>query len=295
MEILLKLRNTNDAANSYPIDGKDFDIIQVYKLDGTLLWWIDCGPNMVDFQSNEINIAAYDWDQDGKAECVLRGADGMVIHMADGTTKTIGDASVNTRGDLVRSSAMTFTHTGAEYLIYMNGETGKPYYVGEYPLKRLEAGETNLEKAWGDGYGHRSSKNFFGAPYLDGRHPSIFLARGIYTRHKMVAFDVDPKTHQLTERWRWVNNTPGSPWYGQGYHNYTIADVDWDGRDEIVFGSMAIDDNGHGLSTTGLGHGDAHHVGDFNPYVHGQEVAACNEDLPSNNYRDATTSKLYCR
>lgn len=43
---------------------------------------------------------------------------------------------------------MTFTHTGAEYLIYMNGETGNPYYVGEYPLKRLEAGETNLEKAW---------------------------------------------------------------------------------------------------------------------------------------------------
>lgn len=111
----------------------------------------------------------------------------------------------------------------------------------------------------------------------------------------MVAFDVNPKTHQLTERWRWVNNTPGSPWYGQGYHNYTIADVDWDGRDEIVFGSMVIDDNGHGLSTTGLGHGDAHHVGDFNPYVHGQEVAACNEDLPSNNYRDATTSKIYYR
>lgn len=295
MEILLKLRNTKDAANSYPVEGKDFDIIQIYKQNGKLLWWIDCGPNMVDFQSNEINIAAYDWDQDGKAECVLRGADGMVIHMADGTTKTIGDASVNTRGDLVRSSAMTFTHTGAEYLLYLNGETGKPYSFSEYPLKRLESGETNLKKAWGDEYGHRSSKNFFGAPYLDGRKPSIFLARGIYTRHKMIAYDVDPATHELKERWRWVNNTPGSPWYGQGYHNYTIADVDWDGRDEIVFGSMVIDDNGHGLSTTGLGHGDAHHVGDFNPYVHGQEIAACNEDLPSNNYRDATTSKIYYR
>ena len=295
MEILLKLRNTKDAANSYPVDGKDFDIIQAYKQDGTLLWWIDCGPNMVDFQSNEINIAAYDWDQDGKAECVLRGADGMVIHMADNTTQVIGDASVNTRGDLVRSSAMTFTHTGAEYLIYMNGQTGKPYSVREYPLKRLEAGETNLDKAWGDGYGHRSSKHFFGAPYLDGRKPSIFLARGIYTRHKMIAYDVNPTTHELTERWRWTNNTPGSPWYGQGYHNYTIADVDADGRDEIVFGSMVIDDNGHGLSTTGLGHGDSHHVGDFNPYSHGSEIAACNEDRPSNNYRDATTSKIYYR
>ena len=162
-------------------------------------------------------------------------------------------------------------------------------------MKRLEDGETDLEKAWGDGYGHRSNKHFFGAPYLDGRKPSIFLARGIYTRHKMIAYDVDPATHKLVERWRWINNQPGSPWYGQGYHNYSIADVDWDGRDEIVFGSMVIDDNGRGLSTSGLGHGDSHHVGDFNPYVYGQEIVACNEDRPSNNYRDATTSKLYYR
>lgn len=136
---------------------------------------------------------------------------------------------------------------------------------------------------------------FLRAPYLDGKKPSIFLARGIYTRHKMIALDVDPATHKLTERWRWTCNTPGSPWYGQGYHNYSIADVDWDGRDEIVFGSMVIDDNGHGLSTTGLGHGDSQHVGDFNPYKHGQEVVACNEDAPNNNYRDATTSQIYYR
>ncbi len=294
MEILLKLVNTDDSGKGYPTDGTDFDIIQVYKQDGTLLWWIDCGRNMVDFQSNEINIAAYDWDGDGKAECVLRGADGMVIHMADGTTQVIGDASVNTRGDLLHGSGNTFTHTGAEYLLYLNGETGKPYYVGEYPLKRLEAGETDLNAAWGDGYGHRSSKHFFGAPYLDGKKPSIFLGRGIYTRHKMIAYDVDPATHQLVERWRWFNNTPGA-WYGQGYHNYTIADVDWDGRDEIVWGSMVIDDNGKGLSTSGLGHGDAHHVGSFNPYIHGQQVAACNEDQPANNFRDATTSKIFYR
>ena len=162
-------------------------------------------------------------------------------------------------------------------------------------MKRLEDGETDLNKAWGDGYGHRSSKYFFGAPYLDGKHPSIFLGRGIYTRHKFIAYDVDPKTHALNVRWKWTNNQAGSPWYGQGYHNYTIADVDWDGRDEIVWGSMVIDDNGKGLSTTGLGHGDAQHVGNFNPYHHGQEIAACNEDRPSNNYRDATTSKIFYR
>ena len=106
---------------------------------------------------------------------------------------------------------------------------------------------------------------------------------------------MDPKTHDLKVRWKWTNNQPGSPWYGEGYHNYIVADVDWDGRDEIVWGSMVIDDNGKGLSTTGLGHGDAQHIGDFNPYIHGQEMFACNEDNPSNNYRDATTSKIYYR
>lgn len=296
MEILLKLRNNNFHGNGYPMNSTDFDIIQVYKLDGTLMWWIDCGRNMVDFQSNEINIAAYDWDLDGKAECVMRAADGTTIHMADGTKYVVGDPNVNTLKDVQGSGgAEKFTHSGAEYLLYLNGETGKPYQDITYPLARLEPGETDLNKAWGDGYGHRSSKHFFGAPYLDGRKPSIFLARGIYTRHKMIAYDVDAATHKLVERWRWNCNQPGSPWYGNGYHNYCIGDVDWDGRDEIVFGSMVIDDNGRGLSTTGLGHGDSQHLGDFNPYIYGQEFVACNEDNPNNNYRDATTSKIYYR
>lgn len=294
MEILIKQINLADQNAKFPTTSIDWDRIEVYKLDGTLLWWIEMGPNMTDFQHNETNIAAYDWDGDGKAECILRAADGTVIHMADGTTQMIGDGTKNYRRPY-GSGAEYFVYEGDEFLLYLNGETGKPYQVMEYPLKRLEAGETSLNAAWGDGYGHRSSKHFFGAPYLDGRKPSIFLARGIYTRHKMVAFDVNPATHELTERWRWVNNTAGSPWYGQGYHNYSIADVDWDGRDEIVFGSMVIDDNGNGLSTSGLGHGDAHHVGDFDPYSHGQEVFACNEDNPNNNFRDATTSKIYYR
>lgn len=268
----------------------DFARLEVQKLDGTLLWWIDCGPNMWDFQQNEINIMAYDWDGDGKAECVARLQDGSVIHMADGTTYTVGDAKKDYRGGVYN-----FLSKGDEFLVYLNGQTGKPYVVQEFPLKRFESGESDLNAAWGDGYGHRSMKFFYGAPYLDGRKPSIFLARGIYTRHKMIALDVDPATHQLSVRWRWNNNTPGSPWYGQGYHNFVIADVDLDGRDEIVFGSMVIDDNGHGLSTTGLGHGDAQHVGQFDPYRKGLQMYACNEDRPANNYRDATTSKIFYR
>lgn len=302
LEILMKFDNQSEIEQSYPkngpningVDTKEYSLFECLKLDGTRLWWINCGPNMGDFQNNEQNIVAYDWDQDGKAEAIMRAADGTTIHAADGNVYVIGDATKNYRA-ATGGGTNWFMHDGAEYLVYMNGETGVPYQIMEYPLKRLEDGETNLEKAWGDGYGHRSTKHFFGAPYLDGRNPSIFLARGIYTRHKMIALDVNPTTHELTERWRWNCNDASSPWYGNGYHNYAIADVDWDGRDEICFGSMVIDDNGKGLSTTGYGHGDAQHHGDFNPYIHGQEIFACLEDSPywGDNYRDGTTAKIY--
>ena len=309
VEILMKFNNKEEGEQLYPkngptIDGvatKEYSMLACLKQDGTVLWWVNCGPNMGDFQNNEQNIVGYDWDMDGKAEVVMRLEEGSTVHMADGTTYTIGangkngSSWTNYREPKASGSVEWFTHYGKEFLWYCEGATGKPYQCIEFPLKRLEDGETDLKAAWGDGYGHRSSKYFFGAPYLDGKHPSIFLGRGIYTRHKFIAYDVDPKTHDLKVRWKWTNNQPGSPWYGQGYHNYIVADVDWDGRDEIVWGSMVIDDNGKGLSTTGLGHGDAQHIGDFNPYIHGQEMFACNEDNPSNNYRDATTSKIYYR
>lgn len=309
LEILMKFTNQQEGEQLYPKNGptingvetKEYTMLACLKQDGKILWWVNCGPNMGDFQNNEQNIVGYDWDMDGKAEVVMRLEEGSTVHMADGTTYTIGadgkngTSWKNYREPKAEGSVEWFTHYGKEFLWYCEGATGKPYQCIDFPLKRLEAGETDLKAAWGDGYGHRSSKYFFGAPYLDGKHPSIFLGRGIYTRHKFIAYDVDPKTHDLKVRWKWTNNQPGSPWYGQGYHNYIVADVDWDGRDEIVWGSMVIDDNGKGLSTTGLGHGDAQHIGDFNPYIHGQEMFACNEDNPSNNYRDATTSKIYYR
>ncbi|MBR6190704.1 MAG: hypothetical protein IKQ68_00865 [Prevotella sp.] len=380
VEILLKYDNQSEVNNAMQKNGwyNEHTIFEVMNLDGSVRWWVNCGPNMGDFQNNEQNIVGYDWDQDGKAEVLMRLEEGSTIHMSNGTTYQIGADGQNgtawtnyreprglaagattvalafglpnnatataaddwvttniqngvlyatttaneTEGDGVHATGRTttvtvndgtneteysifqldktarsvewFTHYGKEFLVYCNGETGEIYDIIDFPCARLESGETDLNAAWGDGYGHRSSKYFYGAPYLDGRNPSIFVGRGIYTRHKFVALDVNKNTHKLSERWRWMNNSNG-PWKGQGYHNYAIVDVDWDGRDEIVWGSMVIDDNGMGLSTTGLGHGDSQHHGDLNPYVHGQEGFFCNEDNPGNNYRDLTTSKIYYR
>ena len=299
LEMIIKRLNTYDKDNNYPTSNTtEFDMVEAYDINwqtgaATKMWWVDMGPNMVSGGSHELNIIAYDWDEDGKAEVVFRcGDNGLITYRVGGTLgyQRIGDLHVNTRNSVTHTANMTYTNTGAEYLIYLNGTNGKPYQIIDYPLARESAG------AWGDNYGHRSSKYFFGAPVFDGRKASLFLARGIYTRHKMAAYDINPSTHELKLRWQWSNNGGwDDPWYGNGNHNYSIADVDEDGRDEIIYGSMVIDDNGKGLSTTGLGHGDALHCGDFDPFRPGLEIFACNEDEPCMNYRNATTSQFYVR
>ena len=318
LEIIVKRLNTVDAAGYdsglddakgndryiiYPKESKQFVVLDAYDVNwqtgaATLMWRIDCGPNMVSANSTEINIIAYDWDEDGKAEVVLRGADNMIVYGSDGQTQlyTVGDMNVNTRQTWYTSNekgsstgSLAYTSTGAEYLLYLNGQTGALYQKMDYPLTRGNASD------WGDTSGHRSSKYFFGAPFLDGRTASLFLGRGIYTRHKMMALDLNKGTHEWSERWSWSCNDLSSPWCKNGYHNFVIADVDEDGRDEIVYGSMVIDDNGKGLSTTGFEHGDAQHVGDFDPYRKGLEFFGCLEDAPyyGSNYRNATTSEVY--
>ena len=306
LEMIIKRLNTVDAGTTdedgnskylYEASSTQFAVIDAYDINwqtgaASLLWRIDCGPNMVSLNSTEIDIIAYDWDGDGKAEVVLRGADNMVVYGSDGKSNlfTVGSTSVNTRSDFANQTGgqWCWTHSGSEYLIYMNGQTGAKYQVIDYPLARGSASD------WGDSYGHRSSKYFFGAPYLDGRNASLFLARGIYTKHSMIAMDLNKSTHQWSSKWTWACSNSSSPWYGNGYHNFIVADVDEDGRDEIVYGSMVIDDNGKGLSTTGYEHGDAQHVSDFNPYRKGLEFFGCLEDGPyyGCNYRDATTSEV---
>ena len=296
MEIVVKRRNDSGNLNTEG-NKTDFNLHECYKLDGTRLWWIDMGPNLMAGPDEQFDLVLYDWDGDGKAEALMRGADNMIIHTATGKTINIGDMNYY-------APRYEYTRDGAEYLLYINGETGEPYgWDGvsdsfspiAYPLPRYESGESDYATVWGkNDTGHRSCKHYFGAPYLDGRNPSIFLGRGCYTRHKFCALDVNPQTHELTQRWRWNCYDTKSPWYGNGFHNFAIADVDMDGRDEIVFGSMIIDDTGYGLSTTGFGHGDAQHCGDLDPYRWGLEQFVCLEgaNVPGIAYTDGMTSSL---
>ncbi|MBQ9641174.1 MAG: autotransporter-associated beta strand repeat-containing protein [Bacteroidaceae bacterium] len=275
---------------------KMFHQLDCYDHKGNRLWWIDLGPNMLAGADEQWDCVCYDWDRDGKAEVLLRIQDNAYIHYADGSTQLIGSANVDTRW-----SGIEYTSSGNEYLLYLEGATGKPYEIGpashplwmDYPLTR------ESDSWWGSGIvGHRSTKHYWGAPFLDGRKASIFLGRGCYTNHKFIALDVDPDTHQLSQRWYWQTDNSASPWWGNGYHNFAIGDVDWDGRDEIIFGSMVIDDNGLGLSTTAYGHGDAQHCSDFDPYRKYEEQFACLEEGRGNfgcNYRNAATGQIYVK
>ena len=294
MEFVVKRRNDTGNLRTEG-NTNNFNLHECYKMDGTRLWWIDMGPNLMAGPDEQFDLILYDWDQDGKAEALMRGADNMIIHTATGKTIKVGNMNYY-------APRAEYTHDGAEYLLYLNGQTGEPYgwngnenwTPAAYPLPRLEQGETDYT-VWGSAdTGHRSCKHYFGAPYLDGRNPSIFLGRGCYTRHKFCALDVNPTTHELTQRWRWNCYDGSSPWFGNGFHNFAIADVDMDGRDEIVFGSMIIDDTGYGLSTTGYGHGDAQHCGDLDPYRWGLEQFVCLEGatVPGIAYTDGMSSTL---
>lgn len=298
VELIVK-RNNSQGNLRQASNKTDFNLYECYKLNGERLWWIDLGPNLMAGADEQWDMVGYDWDQDGKAEMIMRGADNMIIHTASGATINIGNMNTG----FGSSDRPEYTGTGNEYLLYLNGETGEPYgWNGQqnwtpqaYPLPQFEKNETTGDaNVWGD-LGHRMQKHYIGAPYIDGRKASIFLGRGCYTRIKACALDVNPTTHELTVVWRWNCYEGGSPWFGNGFHNFAIADVDMDGRDEIVYGSMILDDTGYGLATTGLGHGDAQHCGDLDPYRWGLEQFTCQEGAQGNSYWNATTGQLYYR
>ncbi|MDZ7261290.1 MAG: T9SS type A sorting domain-containing protein, partial [candidate division KSB1 bacterium] len=139
--------------------------------------------------------------------------------------------------------------------------------------------------------------------YLDGTEPSLVMCRGYYTsrdgtKGRTVLAAWDWRNHELIHRWTFEANPKSNREYlGQGNHNLSVGDIDDDGKDEIVYGACCIDDDGTGLYTTGLGHGDAMHLSDMDPNHPGLEVFAIHEDPGSygpngGEFRAAGTGQL---
>lgn len=288
--------------------------LQGYKLDGTLLWTINLGRNIRE-GAHYTQFQVFDLDGDGRAEVVCKTADGTV----DGKGKVIGDPNADWvqpegatakimvagrggNGPKVERSENLSGHilSGPEYLTVFDGRTGAALATTNYIPSRVpdttELRAQELNDIWGDTRGNRSDRYLACVAYLDGVHPSVVMCRGYYTRTTLAAWDW--RDGKLTQRWFFDSDKVGpadrtNQFRGQGNHNVSVADVDGDGKDEIVYGAMVIDDNGTPLYSTGWGHGDAMHVSDLVPDNPGLEVFNIQErfDKQGMNMRDAKTGR----
>lgn len=285
-ELILKW----DPSNSKDAASTGFTgpcIIDAYKMDGTLMWRINLGPN-IRAGAHDTQFMVYDFDGDGKAEIAMRTADGTI----DGTGKAIGDADANWA---VPGGGKNLT--GPLYLSVFDGKTGAVIDTTDYDPQTTEKGA----EIFGDGYGNRSERYLASVGYLDGENPSMVFCRGYYPgkdsgpgRTVIAAYDF--KDGKLSKKWRFDTLDEGNSQYiGQGNHSMSMADVDFDGCDEVIYGALTVDHDGKAMYSTGLGHGDAQHVADHIPNRAGLEVYSVHEDKAAGygyEMRDARTGEI---
>lgn len=262
-EIFLKWDPTNAKDNSQ--SGYTGNVyIDCYRLSGEKLWRIDLGKN-IRAGAHYTQFLVADFDCDGKAEMTCKTADGTV----DGTGKVIGDASKDYR------NGGGYILDGPEFYTLFDGATGAALDTVDYAYPRGEV----TKQTWGDNYGNRCDRFLGAVCYLDGVHPSAVSVRGYYTRMTAVAYDVVNK--KLVKRWGFdTGYDPSAPGYADGNHNCMPADVDNDGKQELVLGATCLDDDGSVLWCNEKGHGDAMHLSDFLPDRPGLELWVCHEHTP---------------
>ena len=308
-EIILKWDPSNSHDNSH--NGYTGDVIfDCYKLSGKKLWRINLGKN-IRAGAHYTQFLVYDFDGDGKAEMICKTSAGS----KDGKEKFVNEVAtdedircLDNKADYRNGAGRV--QTGPELLTVFNGKTGQAIHTIWYNPNRafgvgrqvaegesLKDGFPAYSSVWGDkgNYGNRGERYLAGVAFLDGKDhlPSAVMCRGYYTRSYLWAVDFDGK--QLKTKWLHASTTPGTA-YAQGAHSLAVGDVDGDGCDEITYGSAAINNDGTLLYSTGLGHGDAQHLGDLDPDRPGLEYFMVHEEYPyGSDLRDAKTGEILYR
>ena len=298
---------TSEGAGDSDSRARHIALFEAYRLDGMLLWRVKSGPNII--AGNSINFAVADLDGDGCAEVVTKTSEGTVFGDgyeipdtdADGITdyRSIWPAGHYT-GDGPKG------YGGPEFFSVIDGKTGRELARANF-IARGPEGQTPAEWAanWYENdwrWDPRDKKYQWklanslrlGVAQFTGRGMQIFLGRGVYGRTIVEGWQYTPPTADgtsaaLTRLWhtdtddaggedRNKDGKPYSAYAGQGNHAFNVTDLDGDGLDEVMYGSCAWDNDGAGLWTTGLGHGDANHVGKFLPDREGLQVYHCLEN-----------------
>ena len=282
-EVIMKWDPSNGKDNSQ--SGYTGNVlIDAYRMDGTQLWRIDLGKN-IRAGAHYTQLMVYDLDGDGLAELACKTAPGTIDGLGNYVLMGDDDPQADYRTTVGSKSGMIIS--GPEYLTVFSGLTGEALATTAYRPSR------DTISNWGDNYGNRSERYLACVAYLDGERPSLVMVRGYYTAAFLWAVDFDGE--KLSTRWLHSSIPGGIGAYGEGAHSMATADVDGDGRDEIIFGACALDDDGSIIYRTGLGHGDALHVGDFIPDRPGLEVMMVHEEVSAQygvEMHDALTGEI---
>ena len=289
-EIILKWDPSNSHDNSH--EGYTGNVyLDCYTLKGEQLWRIDLGRN-IRAGAHYTQFLVYDFDGDGCSELITKTADGTI----DGQGNAIGDPNANwvmsgsiekeipSKMEKKRTNVVGRILDGPEYLTVFDGRTGKALKTVDYQPPRGDVA------SWGDNYGNRVDRFLAAVAYLDGKHPSAVMCRGYYTKTYLAAYDWNGTDLTL----RWLFDSEKFPGFsGQGNHNLRVGDVDGDGCDEITYGSIAVNNDGTGLYTTRMGHGDAIHQFAFYPDSTQLQIWDVHENKKDgSDFHDARTGRI---
>ncbi len=315
-ELFVKWNPSNAKDNSQG-GLTDNVFIDCYKLSGKRLWRIDLGPN-IRAGAHYTQFMVYDFDGDGLAEMMLKtgpgSKDSKGHYVNSVATEDVIRNADNTKDYRNGDGKVT---DGQEWLTVFNGLTGEAVHTIFYNPNRdtgyggAATGTFNWDTRSGRtdyaSYGNRGERFLAGVAQLDGpdKPASGIFCRGYYTyafiwavsfdgqqlhqrwfsshmernSYKLTTFDAEG--NGTTKTYTGCQPTSGGgsgTMFGNGNHNMSIADVDGDGRDEVVWGAGALDDDGTLLYGTGFGHGDALHLSDLNPERPGLEMFQVHEE-----------------
>jgi rhamnogalacturonan endolyase len=260
MDFVIKQPHDNiDPWYKYWKRSPDTYTLEAYRANGEFMWRYDMGW-AIERGIWYSPYVVWDFDGDGRAEVAVKSG--------------VGDPR----------DAEGKVRSGKEHLTILDGLTGKSRTQIDWPDRKQFTGSRAYNYA---------SRNQLGVAYLDGKTPCLIVERGTYNLIIVTAYEFH--AGKLRELWTWTNKNKPRKYWGQGAHWLHAADVDGDGRDEIVIGSAVIDDNGASLWTTGLGHPDHCYVGDLNPKRPGLEIYYGIEPRRSSNAMcmvDAATGRL---
>lgn len=277
---------SDDAESDASVDLTTSHKIQAYRLDGTLLWTVDMGPNINICGGQNDMVVAYDINCDGKCEVIIKSSDGTRFWDKANNSwgkYANGSAKADTDNDGVVNYSGQASKLPPFYVSVIDGETGEEIDCNELKYSEVRDGS--------DSYTRNSRANYMSFNYavLDG-HFSICYLDGIHPALVMECLDRDTKKthHNYVFSWEydWNNGIPSnwhhsktwsrndkSPWPAE-FHQLRVADVDGDGFDEMCQGGYSVNPVKGTFHSPGIGHGDRWILSDINPDRPGMECYA---------------------